>query len=207
MKFAILSRFVAVCERHGIPEIHSKVVFQHLVAKYSEPHRAYHNLDHIERMLRLFTEYGIPDDEVELAIWFHDVIYDPNGKHNERKSADYFLAHLGGYLWDDFSREVERLIVATNPMMKRRGSNRENLIIDIDLSILGASPAEYLDYTEGVRKEYSSVPDSKFCEGRDKILRSILSEKIFVTQHFSDLEPQARENIQEELKKLGTKLC
>jgi len=118
MKYANLDRFKAICDRHGIPAGVSTLVFEELLTRHSEPHRAYHTLSHLERMLKFFTEYEIPDDEVEFAIWFHDVIYDPREKHNERKSADFFLSKFDGYLWNEFSREVERLIIYTKNVRK-----------------------------------------------------------------------------------------
>jgi len=202
MKYANLDRFKAICDRHGIPAGVSTLVFEELLTRHSEPHRAYHTLSHLERMLKFFTEYEIPDDEVEFAIWFHDVIYDPREKHNERKSADFFLSKFDGYLWNEFSREVERLIIATDPTIKNMGTNRENLIIDIDLCILGAPPEEYLEYAKNVRKEYDFVPDDEFCKGRIEVLTLLQEGGIFSSEHFKHFEQQASENIAAEIERL-----
>lgn len=203
MKFATEERLITVCDRHGVPKRLASKVFQNLTEKYSEPHRAYHNFEHVDDMLGLFTKCAYPDDEVELAIWFHDAIYDPAAEHNERKSANYFLSQLNGYFWDDFSREVERLILVTDPSTKHLGTPREGLMVDLDLSILGSSPEAYLEYSKAVRKEYSFASDEDFNHGRSEILQSILKDKIFVTEHFTHLEEQARTNITEELERLG----
>ena len=177
-------------------------VFQDLTSKYAEEHRSYHNLAHIDRLLRLHSDCVAIDDEIVMAIWFHDAIYDPKAKHNERLSADFFLSEFSHYVWDDFSREVERLIMATDPARARRGTNREDLMIDLDRSILGAEPAEYLEYSLAIRKEYDFVADSAFCLGRSKILRYFLSQDIFLTDHFKHLEKQARTNLEQELERL-----
>jgi predicted metal-dependent HD superfamily phosphohydrolase len=60
--------------------------FDELVRKYTEPHRHYHNLNHINTCLIAFdqTVDNISDKFcVEVAIWFHDVIYDPQKGDNE----------------------------------------------------------------------------------------------------------------------------
>ena len=202
MKYATYENFRAVCARRGVPEARCSSIYRDLVTRYSEKHRSYHNLEHIDRLLRIEAECGITDDAVELATWFHDVIYDPKGEHNERKSADYFLSQFDGYVWYEFLSEVERLILATDPTKARRGTNREDFMIDVDLSILGTESTEYQSYTEAVREEYSFVPEQDFREGRSKILNSFLANKIFATEHFEKFEAQARSNITQELERL-----
>ena len=53
-----------------------------LVARYQEPHRRYHTLEHIMEVLERVT-----GTEVELACWFHDVIYDTKASDSEARSA------------------------------------------------------------------------------------------------------------------------
>ena len=47
-----------------------------LVARYAEPHRRYHTLEHIEEMLAV-AESLEASAEVHCAVWMHDVIYEP----------------------------------------------------------------------------------------------------------------------------------
>ena len=66
--------------------------FISLVDAYSQPHRYYHNATHVENCLvefdktRMLAEYS---DEVEIAIWLHDLFYDLKAKDNEEKSASF----------------------------------------------------------------------------------------------------------------------
>ena len=136
---------------------------------------------------------------MELAIWFHDVVYNPLGSHNEAKSAEYFRERLGSSVSEALADDVERLIMATDSTRPRSGRDDENLIIDIDLSILGASPGEYAEYREAIRSEYSAVPEEDFVIGRRKILQRFLSQRIYSTSYFERLEIQARVKIQNEL--------
>ena len=67
-----------------------------LVNAYSEPQRHYHTLQHVKHMLE--SLHGVQpclNEEmvmtVELAIWFHDCVYDPYVKEagkNERDSME-----------------------------------------------------------------------------------------------------------------------
>ena len=78
------------------------------------------------------------------------------------------------------------------------------LVVDIDLSILGASMDDYARYVEGVRKEYAHVPGSLFNRGRRMLLEQFLArERIFLTSVFAPLEQRARENLRHELQSLN----
>ena len=192
-------RFNEVCRRAGVADERAESVFRDLRALYSEEHRAYHNLTHVDRMLSWLDESGEASDPVELAIWFHDAIYDPLSSHNEAKSAQYFSDSLGLFIGGNLSEDVERLVMATDPTHSRSGREDEDLIIDIDLSILGSQPEDYDAYQAAVRSEYSSVPDAEFSAGRRSILQSFLSDRIYATEFFSQLEEQARSKIKGEL--------
>lgn len=202
MNSATPTRFHEICCHVGVGAEIAEKVFADLVSYYAEDHRKYHNLSHIDRMLGWLDATGECIDSVELAIWFHDVIYDPLGKHNEARSADYFKEHLGAHISRQLTDDVERLILATDATRSRTGRDDENLIIDIDLSILGATPEDYEAYRNAIRREYSAVPEVKFIAGRRSILLSFLSKPIFSTNYFEKLEKQARENIQHELELL-----
>jgi predicted metal-dependent HD superfamily phosphohydrolase len=67
----------------------SKQLFIEIERRYSEPHRAYHNRLHIDECLQEFDRMrGEARNPIalELAIWFHDVIYDPRATDNENKA-------------------------------------------------------------------------------------------------------------------------
>jgi predicted metal-dependent HD superfamily phosphohydrolase len=205
MNHATPARFHELCRRAGVAEDLAGKVFADLASLYAEDHRKYHNISHIDRMLGWLDATGERNDSVELAIWFHDAVYDPLGKDNEALSARYFTDHLGSYVTASLNEDVERLILATDASRPRTGREDENLIIDIDLSILGASPKDYAAYRVAIRSEYSAVPEGKFTAGRAAILRRFLSQPIYSTGFFGQLESQARLNIQDELESLETR--
>ena len=204
MDYATPTRFNELCRRLGVADMSARNIFADLASHYTEDHRKYHNLSHIDRMLGWLDATGESIDSVELAIWFHDVVYNPLGSHNESMSARYFRDRLGTFIPGPFADTVERLILATDLTRTRTGSDVENLIIDIDLSILGASPEDYAAYRNAIRCEYSAVPEDKFIAGRRSILLGFLSQRIYSTDYFEQLERQARANIQVELESLET---
>lgn len=175
-------------------------VCEQLLARYSEPHRHYHTLQHLEECLALFdTVRGRAQrpDEMELALWFHDAIYDVKCSDNEERSADWARAVLAeaGVAAESADR-VHALIMATrhtaNPVLPD-----EQLLVDIDLSILAADEARFAEYERQIRKEYAFVPGWLFRRKRRAILRGFLDRpSIYSTAHFREaLEQRARTNL------------
>ena len=73
----------------------------------------------------------------------------------------------------------------------------ERLLVDVDLSILGASPERFAEYERQVREEYAWVPDNVFRDKRKAVLEGFLGrDAIFGTAFFMTMcEDQARENL------------
>jgi len=188
----------------------SAPVFQLLKARYSEKHRAYHNLKHIDDCLDEFeTVRGRCDDAdaVEFALWFHDVVYDPKAKDNEELSAALAKRICGDVkLPPAFAEQVETLVLATKHTGEPAGNDAQ-IMVDVDLSILGKSEAAFHKYERNVRAEYSWVPESQFRAGRAAILKGFLArERIYSTAYFNQkYEAAARANLARSLQKLGVR--
>jgi len=175
-------------------------VFQELSQCYSEPHRAYHNLHHLENVLQeLAMQTGSMDQPVDvaLALWFHDVIYDPRATDNEAQSARWFAerARTAG-LPESLVTRVEQLIMATSHKAPPTDESMA-LLVDIDLGILGAVPDVFDEYERQIRREYSWVPEAAFRSGRSAVLRLFLERpRIYYTGALGrKYEQAARENI------------
>ncbi len=178
-----------------------------LLQKYQEKHRAYHNVAHINDCLSQLDQLPAlhPEArEIELAIWFHDVIYDPYGKDNERKSAQEAELFIFDNVADDeLGKRVSDLIMATLHQAPPTNS-AEALLMDIDISILGRDETSYQRYTEQVRQEYRFVPRFLYRKKRVEILRAFLQRStLYFTPHYqASQEAQARKNIQAEIERL-----
>ena len=202
MQLTMEERLRVLGERTGVASSLMTSVWRDLVARYAEPHRAFHTLDHVEEMLSRLPRNG-GSDSVAWAVWFHDAIDDLRSSTNESDSAGLFRMLMGAALSLEMLADVERLIRATDPRRPRGQAADERLITDLDLGVLGSEPPAYRAYAAAVRKEYAFVPDRDFASGRVKIMTQFLKQpKIFLTDHHSHLEAQARANIQREIDEL-----
>ncbi len=171
-----------------------------LFSLYSESHRKYHSLQHLSECITWFqvvSQLAQHPAEVEAALWFHDAIYELKQHDNEERSASWARTVLleAGAPTASACR-VENLILATKhtalPVLPD-----EQLLVDIDLSILGTSELRFAEYQCQIREEYSFVPEAVFREKRRYILRSFIDrERIYRTDYFHDaLEERARANL------------
>lgn len=175
---------------------------------YGAPARAYHTWVHLDETLReldLAGSFATHPDEVEAALWFHDVVYEPLGADNEGRSAD--LARetlLRGGIPAVRAERVAALIGATRHQATPEAPDAA-LVADADLAILAAAPARFDAYESGIRQEYRDVPEEVFRRERGRILQALLDrEWIYGTQPFRvRYEGGARANLVRSLARLG----
>ncbi|EPG73123.1 hypothetical protein LEP1GSC058_2533 [Leptospira fainei serovar Hurstbridge str. BUT 6] len=175
---------------------------------YSESHRHYHTLAHLSSFLeRLKTvETRIQDwDSMLLAMFYHDIIYDPKDFRNEENSAglaEERLTRINAPKLLIF--KVKDLILATK-IHRAQDDPDIRYFLDCDLSILGANKSEYLQYARSIRNEYKEYSDEEYSSGRKKVLEYFLQmERIFSSpEFFETFETQARANLSSELEELG----
>src|SRR5690349_10108880 len=131
-----------------------------VVARYGEPHRHYHTARHLDECFAYFDQIGqfaAHPAEVALALWFHDAIYQPRRQDNEERSADWARATAIAAGAPTASAErVHALIMATRHDALPQSVDGE-VLVDIDLAILGAVPARFDEYERDVRAEYAWV--------------------------------------------------
>lgn len=182
--------------------------FNFIVRKYSERHRRYHTLRHVKSSLAEFDRVRSRIENpaaVEYAIWFHDIVYNILSGRNEERSAETAERILSGLGADkELITTVYRLILATkHPAAPQSGDER--YIADIDLSILGAESADYMQYEDEIRREYKIIPGFIYRRKRAAFLAALsCRERIFYTdEFFSAYEDKARGNIRLMMEKLS----
>jgi predicted metal-dependent HD superfamily phosphohydrolase len=178
-----------------------------LLAAYNEPHRAYHTVAHIAALLALFDVHGgraRDPDALRLAILYHDAVYDPRRSDNEAVSADMAerdLTALGA--GKELIERVVQLIRAT-----QHGAHAVDpadtdlaLLLDLDLSVLAASPADYDAYAAAIRREYQHVPGLLYRPGRRRVLQAFLDAgQLYLTPSLrAQWEQPARANLAREI--------
>lgn len=175
-------------------------LFEQLVRAYEEPQRHYHSLQHLRECLMHFAQarhLAQQPGEVAIALWFHDAIYDVRGKSNERLSADWAIRVLAScHASQATLARVERLIMVTRHDATPSEPD-EQLLVDIDLTILGATPERFAEYDAQVRAEYAWVPGFVYRMKRRSVLKAFLGRPcIYSTEHFNvRYEAQARSNL------------
>ncbi len=186
----------------------SEALFDDLLSRYAEPHRVYHTFKHIRECFERFDSarhLAERPAEVELAIWFHDAVYDTRSSDNEEHSAKLAALSLQeAGAPSEAAERVRDLVLAT----KHDAIPTEpdaSLLVDVDLSILGAEPFQFDEYEAQVRQEHSWASEVAFREGRSRILRGFLARPhIYATSHFrARFEARARGNLGRSLRELG----
>ncbi|MFJ7127380.1 hypothetical protein [Streptomyces sp. NPDC098101] len=184
---------------------------RNLLARWAEPQRRYHTVDHLRAVLDRvdeLTDQGGEGGELELvrlAAWFHDAVYRPDRSENEERSAllaEKALAEAG--LTPHEVAEVARLVRLTVTHDPADGDLNGETLCDADLAILASAPDTYARYAAAVREEYAFVPEDTFREGRAAVLRHLLDlPRLFRTPYGAAVwEEKARENVERELKEL-----
>ncbi|MBD0863166.1 hypothetical protein IA539_18465 [Gordonia sp. zg691] len=179
---------------------------ERLVSRWLEPHRRYHDLDHLSTVLSALDTLRsagtmFDDEAVTLAAWFHDAIYEIGAPDNEERSAVLAEKMLTGR---PCATEVARLVRATADHNITLADLNASALCDADLSILASDPPQYSKYCADVRDEYSRFEDSLYCAGRRQILeRLLLHERLFHTEFgHKNWELRARRNLEAELQAL-----
>ena len=143
---------------------------------YSEVQRHYHNIQHIVECLEHFHQIKTYLDDplsVELAIWFHDVIYNPQAHDNEQQSADYMQQMLKNVLGAEQIAKIYAWILATKAHALTADTDLAYLL-DIDLAILASDPMRFAEYERQIRQEYAWVEPSLYVQKRQQVLRHFL---------------------------------
>jgi predicted metal-dependent HD superfamily phosphohydrolase len=172
---------------------------------YNDPQRHYHSLVHVQALQRWFARYRTLAREpsaIDAAIWFHDAVYDTRRQDNEQRSAALAHDELTALAWPTASVErVAGLVLATQHHHAEVSDTDAWLFLDLDLSVLGQSPAHYEAYAVAVRAEYAWVEAPAYRAGRARVLQSFLErERIYRTPVLhAAWESAARTNLQNEL--------
>ncbi len=204
--------WVKLLERFGVTPVDAYPSFDMLVAAYSGPDRHYHNLEHLAEMLRVAGRLAAHTEDpvaVQLAIWFHDVVYDPRAKDSEARSADLAIETLFPLGVPATTIEkVARLVRATAHLLATDPPADKDtaVLLDADLAILGASEERYRRYALDIRREYAFVPQSDYRMGRAMVLKRFLDRpRIFLHDVMvEEGEEGARANLTAELAQLSS---
>lgn len=190
-------RWHATWEQLGLP---APASLPALLARYREPQRHYHTLQHLEECFAAFDllrSQAARPGEIELALWFHDAMYDPTRRDNEALSAALAVACLrDAGASASVIGQIESMILATR--QHDAGDDGDcAILLDVDLAILGAAPARFAEYERQIRTEYAHVADDADRVGRGQVLAGFLARpRLYLTDSFYErYDQQARRNL------------
>ncbi len=184
-----------------------------ILSAYRQPGRYYHTLQHIEYCLAQLDAYkqsGVSgpifsQGTAELALWYHDLVYNPKAHNNEELSvAALKEAEAKVPLDPTIVREACSAIMATCHKALPE-TPLDKFVVDIDLSILSADEDKFDQYEREVREEYSFVPDEAWIPGRTKVLQEFLDRDwVYSFTYFRmRYEGAARVNLKRALARLA----
>lgn len=183
-------------------------LMRRLVAAYQEPQRRYHTTEHLAECLALLDRHldlALAPAEVEMAMWFHDAVYDVKASDNEARSADWAAEALTAAGVEPAPVEHVRAHIMATRHSALPEPGDQSLLVDLDLAILGATAERFDDYELQVRDEYAWVPEAMFREKRREVLAGFLNRPaIYTTPRLRALlEPSARVNLTRSIQQLG----
>jgi predicted metal-dependent HD superfamily phosphohydrolase len=202
------------------PTLRSAEIFEDLVGRHRQPHRRYHGLRHVVWVLRHSRELEAAISEcqqgppaydaasVTAAACFHDAVYDPRAGDNEERSARLAESRLASLDWPPercaFVGELVRATACHLADDDRAGESapwERRVLLDADLAVLGAEPAAYAAYVNGVRSEYAHLSGTQWAGGRRQVVERLLTRRSLynTAPARSWWEDRARANLTAEL--------
>lgn len=181
--------------------------YQQLVRAYTEPHRYYHTAAHIDACLDHFDGVKASAQApatLEMALWFHDAVYQTQSNQNEQDSADWAMHFLQqARVKADPCHQVHHLIMATAAHTPHDDPDTA-LMVDIDLAILGQDTQTFTNFETQIRQEYAWVPIAKYCRRRSQILETFAQRPhLYQTAYFQERYGAiARSNLQTAIQRL-----
>jgi len=172
---------------------------QLLVAAYTEPQRHYHTVQHIVECLELFHQVKAQLNDpvaVELAIWFHDAVYNPQVKDNEQQSTQLMYKHCVGILTQSVLDKVSQWIIATQEHQPSKQHDL-NYLLDIDLAILASPSERFAEYEQQIQQEYAWVDAEIYKVKRAEVLQHFYHmQPLYQTEYFrKHFEQNAKVNL------------
>jgi predicted metal-dependent HD superfamily phosphohydrolase len=184
-------------------------VWKALQEGYTEPHRRYHGIDHLKHCLEGLDQAASvarDPDTLELAIWFHDLVYVAGAKDNEERSAEVFTGLMGPFLAPERLQRARRLIMTTTHQVQP-GAGDERLIADIDLSSLAKPWPRFIEDVDKLRAEEPAKSEDEYFQAKVRFYRAMLGRKsLFNTVPFQlRYEHRGRANLQNYLALLASR--
>jgi predicted metal-dependent HD superfamily phosphohydrolase len=193
---------------YGADDAAARWLFRDIIDHYEADGRYYHNLEHVRSVLDTIAQLettAVDYRAIQLAAWFHDLVYLPDSPENEAQSAEFAyqsLLKLG--ISESTARRVKDLILMTTDHKPPDDDIDAQILIDADLAPLAISNKQFREHALALRQESAQVPEDEFNASRKAFLTQIFDrDQIYKTELLHDsLAERARENIKQSLASL-----
>lgn len=195
--------------------VEATALWKNLRMRYAQPWRHYHAFDHPLSMIAILETAeaaGEPLSDPTACVGFalyHNAVWDPRAPRgaNEERSAALCTREFAAHAPERSVRAAvaATLATATHAAPDPRACPDGELLIDVDLAILGSAPHAYAAYAAGVRKEYGWVGDEAYGKARVRVLRSFLERPRIYRREWARnaWETLARDNVADEIARLA----
>ena len=159
---------------------HAPGLRDELIARWSEPHRRYHDVRHLAQCLAaldLIAADGPIERPVIVAAWLHDAVHHGEPGADEQASAALAQRLLPDWIGEAETAEVVRLVNVTLRHDPEPDDPNAAALVDADLSVLGQLRGRYHVYLRDVREEYARYDDEQFRLGRLAVVEGLLARR------------------------------
>lgn len=156
--------------------VYGKILSDNVISAYSEPHRYWHGLKHLQEVFTRVVSYGLgtPDQIAMLyAAIYHDVVYDSYSSNNEEKSVQFMRDDLLINNTSILSKDI--IDAAAQYILDTKNLNVDNMFTRIDRSLFTSTNVkDYIDYGKAIWKEYNRYDWKDFLKEHIKIVRELM---------------------------------
>lgn len=187
----------------------SDALMLYVRTRMAEPHRHYHTLAHCLDLQNKYVQLRVTDhahypQDIQWAIWLHDLFYFPQNKDSEERSARFAEAVIDD---SNCAVRVGEMIRMTNGhagLIHNKETLDQKIFMDLDLSILAADEDRFDLYCEQIRSEYTFVSEGLYRTKRKAILQEFIDRRIFRSglPGTEFWESQAKDNLKRAIEKL-----
>ena len=143
-----------------------------VLKRYEEHHRYYHTTTHLLDVVLQLSKLDNFDDELFLAAVYHDAVYAPQANDNQERSAALFLVEAKSASLNKLQMDsINRLILDTKK--HKPSSEKSQLLIKADLSILEQPLSKLIEYEHQIFKEFQFVDYKVYQPKRIEILNQL----------------------------------
>lgn len=175
--------------KNSIYKYLSEEIVNDILSKWNEPHRYYHNIDHLNYLLNRISSINdlsdIDKDILIISSYFHDIVYNPKKSNNEEKSIELLNEYTQIPL--DIRNKCS-LIIKDTSSSEIPTDELSKLFWILDREIINTDIGDLIDYEHKIFKEYQFVPYDIYKKKRIEFLKTVTKRSNHIDHLISYVE-------------------